>query len=764
MRVLLNATANELEQLGGDFTLYRDYRRLPGDGVTYELIPPHRLRQAQSFLRKGFEKLCRTWEPTALRRRLFLASRFLYVPSEATTGIHLIFSHLLFPAATRAKVPIVWSSQGISPAAYYDRYNRGQWTIDDVAWMYRQLGRRSDALVISTRACARNVVALCPELQDKIHFVPGPVFGGAGSPSAKPSERDGITRLLFVGIDAERKGLPDVVEAYRAVRECFPSVRLDIISRPSADLQSKIAALEGAQLLLSSPSLDIKSLMDQADIFVLPTRADTYALAAVEAMAHGCAVIISDLEPLPEVAPDGETGFVVPVSDPRAIAASLKKLLSDRELLRSFQENSRRRYSRLHAPDVVAAQLQQIFEQVLRRRSAPKFRGERTAAGIEEAKNHSPSHMTQIPPARRKVLVLTPSRAGVGGVQNYSSVLLEALREVLGADRVRCVEVPEVAASRADGSSSLRASAKIHFGIAAFLAAFAWRPDFIICTHVGVAPVSRYCQRLLRIPYWVVIHGIEVWGELSPAKLDALNAASHIIANSRFTLDITRSRHKLAPLTASILYPTLPKLPLSSATAHTDSAERSRPIVLTVGRMASTERYKGHEVVLEAWPLVLQRVRDAEYWLVGDGDDRQRLESRAGELGIAASSRFLGTLTSDKLAVCYDRCWVFAMPARTELDGPVPRGEGFGIVYLEAMAFGKPVVGPQLGAPAEFIRSGEHGLLVNPDDPAAVAGAIVELLSDRARAFEMGSTAKQWVNSEFSFESFCARLREALAK
>jgi glycosyltransferase involved in cell wall biosynthesis len=390
MRVLLNATAKELEQLGGDFTLYRDYRRLPGDGVNYELVPPNRLRRTQSFLRKGFEKLCRTWEPTAVRRRLFLASRFLHIPSAAITGIDLIFSHLLFTDGPPG-LPVVWSSQGISPAAYYERYNRGQWVHDDVVWMYRHLGSKSDALVISTQACARNVATLCPELEGKIHFVPGPVFASTDSPSAKPSERDGVTRLLFVGIDAERKGLPEVVEAYRAVRERFPKIRLDIVSRPSPDLESKIAALQDARLLLSSPSLDIKGLMDQTDIFVLPTRADTYALAAVEAMAHGCAVIISDLEPLQEVAPDGETGFVVPVADPRAIAVSLEKLIANPQLLRLFQDNARRRYLRLHAPEVVATRLRQIFEQVLRRRSSPGFRAEQTAAAVAEAKNQNRS-------------------------------------------------------------------------------------------------------------------------------------------------------------------------------------------------------------------------------------------------------------------------------------------------------------------------------------------------------------------------------------
>lgn len=389
MRVLLNAAATELEQLGGDFTLYRDYQRLAGEGVAYELVQPDRIRQSNAILRKAFEKLCRTWQPAIVRHRLFLASRFLYVPDRATEGIDLIFSHLLFPAGADSKIPIVWSSQGISPAAYYERYNRGQWTVEDVAWVYRELGRRADALVISTQTCLQNVVNWCPELEEKVHFVPGPVFAETQEASHKPSLHDGLLRILFVGIDAERKGLPEVLEAYAAVRERFSSIRIDIVSRPSDALQEKIARLKDAELHLSSPGVNVNELMERADIFLIPTHADTYALAAVEAMAHGCAVVISDLEPLPEVAPDGETGFVVPVGDARAIAGRLEKMVCNNELLRTFQINAKRRFNRLHAPEVVAARLNQVFEQVLRRRMSPSPRTEPIIAGPAKANDQN---------------------------------------------------------------------------------------------------------------------------------------------------------------------------------------------------------------------------------------------------------------------------------------------------------------------------------------------------------------------------------------
>ena len=224
------------------------------------------------------------------------------------------------------------------------------------------------------------------------------------------------------------------------------------------------------------------------------------------------------------------------------------------------------------------------------------------------------------------------------------------------------------------------------------------------------------------MPYWVILYGIDVWGDLSPAKRVALKSAARLVAITRFTLDATINRHNLGNPSAVILPPTLAKQSLAQPHADNPTNEPQPPVVLTVGRIAASERYKGHEVMLEAWPAVLRRragrsVLDRRRWRRSRSDSNHEPESWESP----ASVHLLGSVSSEELALCYDRCWLFAMPARTELDGPVPRGEGFGIVYLEAMALGKPVIGPQHGAPAEFIRSGEHGLLVDPANAAAVA-------------------------------------------
>jgi len=365
-----------------------------------------------------------------------------------------------------------------------------------------------------------------------------------------------------------------------------------------------------------------------------------------------------------------------------------------------------------------------------------------------------------------KVLVLAPPMGAAGGIQQYTATLVSALAKILDEENVRLIAVPSQAEARADGSFGLRKSVKLRFLMRVLWGAMKWRPDLVICTHLGVAPAALKVKSLFKKPYWVVLHGIEVWGDLPPTKLRALREAQRLIANSKFTLDATVSGHNLEGKDCSILPPSFERAQIENRTQGVDihgGTENSHPTVLTVGRLAASERYKGHDVMLEAWVLVRREIPDAEYVIVGDGDDRLRLEARARELGISDSVKFAGAVSGAALQDYYRTCNVFALPARTDLDPRSARGEGFGIVFLEAMSHGKPVVGPKIGAPAEFIHDRQHGMLVDPTKPQEVSAALIELLEHPKRAEEMGNAGKDWARREFNFEKFCERLQGILA-
>jgi glycosyltransferase involved in cell wall biosynthesis len=143
------------------------------------------------------------------------------------------------------------------------------------------------------------------------------------------------------------------------------------VSRPPPELVNDLQATPGVRFIPTSTSVDVRQLMAESDVLVIPTRADTYAKVAVEAMAAGCAVVITDMDPLPEVVPDGQAGFSVPVGDHAALVGRLAALAQNDGLLRRMQAEARRLHLRRNAPGVVRGQIREMVEEVLRRSPNP---------------------------------------------------------------------------------------------------------------------------------------------------------------------------------------------------------------------------------------------------------------------------------------------------------------------------------------------------------------------------------------------------------
>ncbi len=164
-----------------------------------------------------------------------------------------------------------------------------------------------------------------------------------------------------------------------------------------------------------------------------------------------------------------------------------------------------------------------------------------------------------------------------------------------------------------------------------------------------------------------------------------------------------------------------------------------RPTFVTIARLQ--DRYKGHDVLTNALALVRARVPDVEWVVIGDGPLRVDLEALARSAGVADSVRFLGAASDELRDRWLRRADLLAMPSR--LPGGGMAGEGFGIVYLEAGAHGKPVVAGNVAGALDAVADGESGLLVDPTDARAVADAIATLLLDRELAQRLGRTGAQ---------------------
>jgi phosphatidylinositol alpha-1,6-mannosyltransferase len=224
-----------------------------------------------------------------------------------------------------------------------------------------------------------------------------------------------------------------------------------------------------------------------------------------------------------------------------------------------------------------------------------------------------------------------------------------------------------------------------------------------------------------------------------------LRGASLRVANSTFTAERVAALHPNIGAIASCPLALLPDTRTAPKAGSALSVDLGPRAVIVVARMAATERYKGHDELLDAWPRVLAHAPDARLVFVGDGDDKSRLQARAGALGIDSSVVFTGFVSESNLIAFYRKAAVFAMPSR---------GEGFGLVYLEAMTHRLPCIGALEDAAAEIIEDGRTGFLVHQSDRDGLSDRLVRLLTDEPLRHRMGGAGHCAVHHRFSYERF----------
>ncbi|MGH9441562.1 MAG: asparagine synthase (glutamine-hydrolyzing) [Thermoanaerobaculia bacterium] len=183
----------------------------------------------------------------------------------------------------------------------------------------------------------------------------------------------------------------------------------------------------------------------------------------------------------------------------------------------------------------------------------------------------------------------------------------------------------------------------------------------------------------------------------------------------------------------------------SGANSQLTTHDSRPPTLLTVARLSSSDRYKGVDQVLRVLPEVLRSVPGVRYRIVGEGNDRPRLEKLAEELGVAENVEFCGRLPGAELARAYADCSLFVMPSSKE---------GFGIVYLEAARFGKASVAGKRGGSPEVVLDGTTGRIVDREDTVELTKAIVELLQDPAELARLGENARRRLEELYTYESF----------
>jgi phosphatidylinositol alpha-1,6-mannosyltransferase len=266
-------------------------------------------------------------------------------------------------------------------------------------------------------------------------------------------------------------------------------------------------------------------------------------------------------------------------------------------------------------------------------------------------------------------------------------------------------------------------------------------------------------------PYVVLTHGAEVWLGRTPGLSAAMRRS---LAGAREVTAVSRSTGRsigglVGPdIPLSILPPGVDERlfspQVSGDTVRSRHGLDEGPVVLCVSRLVPR---KGQDVLIRAMPMIRRLVPKAVLLLVGGGPYRPALEQLANEAP-DGSVAFAGEVPGEELPKYYAACDVFAMPCRSRWAGL--EVEGFGIVFLEAAATGKPVVAGRSGGADEAIADEETGLLVEGREPKAVALAVSRLLADGPVAKRMGLAGRERVEAEFTWQRQAARLTEVLRR
>jgi phosphatidyl-myo-inositol dimannoside synthase len=301
------------------------------------------------------------------------------------------------------------------------------------------------------------------------------------------------------------------------------------------------------------------------------------------------------------------------------------------------------------------------------------------------------------------------------------------------------------------------ARGKASFTVAAMKAARR-KAKLALATHPNLAPIIRSMNVLApRMKSIVCTHGIEVWEPLSRMRRRALQRATLVLAPSRATADYVISLQGVAREKVRVLHwgldPDFEIRAAANSAARLPAEFPQGRVILTVGRWLANERYKGMNTLIQAMPRLLLRWPDVQLVMVGTGDDKEWLANLARDSGVQRYIHFLSDLTYAELSACYAAAELFALPSR---------GEGFGFVYLEAMARGKPVIAGAHGGAPEVVRDGETGYLVQHGDTVQLATSIDALLSNPEAAREMGARGRERVEKEFRFPVFAKALKKIL--
>jgi glycosyltransferase involved in cell wall biosynthesis len=365
----------------------------------------------------------------------------------------------------------------------------------------------------------------------------------------------------------------------------------------------------------------------------------------------------------------------------------------------------------------------------------------------------------------RRAIILFADLFTIGGIQQYNRHLCDALEKEFPGHEFTGLSLYDSKKNKGIknwrnirmiycGPVNWRFARKIIFIIKAVIISVFERPAFLVCGHIDLVPMALLLKKIANIKYILLTYGTDVWSVKNGIKYRGLKNAEAIIAISRHTRNVLASNgidEKRIICLYNTVDSSLFRIRPMDKNLKVCLGLANKKIVLTVGRMRSEERYKGHDIMLK----VLHMLGENYAWIVaGGGNHLSALKKESKKLGLNNRIRFLGSVDDGTLANYYNLCDCFVMPSK---------GEGFGIVFLEALACGKPVVGGNRDGTREPLMDGKLGFLVDPDNVEEIARAIKSACSTKENRTDPEYLAKE-VETNFGIKVFDKRVKEIFSR
>lgn len=332
----------------------------------------------------------------------------------------------------------------------------------------------------------------------------------------------------------------------------------------------------------------------------------------------------------------------------------------------------------------------------------------------------------------RILFLLTDAYGSFGGMAQFNREILRVLcghpevSEVVAVPRLCSPEGEALPANLRYVTEGLNSKLKY---IATLLKVGRSDPafDLIVVGHLNLLPLMYVVRRRARAPVMLIVHGYEAWSRRNQSFRLMVRQVESVVSVS----ELTRDRFcKWSGFRADRVFVLPNGVDLNRFRPGPKNPQllqrhglQGRAVVMTLGRLSASERLKGFDEVLEIIPELARRIPDISYLIAGDGTDRARLEQKARSLGIADRVVFTGYVSEAEKPDYYRLADAYVMPSR---------GEGFGIVFLEALASGIPIVASVIDGSREVVREKNWGVVVDPDNPEEIKSGILEALSRRS--------------------------------